>query len=61
MKINRKKFYTEYRKVYGKLTQKQVDSIECIFNEIEASDITDIRWVEFLNNPEENNCVQKST
>ena len=31
MKINRKKFYTEYRKVYGKLTQKQVDSIECIF------------------------------
>lgn len=23
--------------------------------------VTDIRWVEFLNNPEENNCVQKST
>ena len=48
MKINRKKFYTEYRKVYGKLTQKQVDSIECIFNEIEASNITDIRWVAYM-------------
>ena len=48
MKINRKKFYTEYRKVYGKLNQKQVDSIECIFNEIEASNITDIRWVAYM-------------
>jgi hypothetical protein len=35
MKINRRKFYVGYRKEYGKLSQAQVNSIECIFNEVE--------------------------
>jgi hypothetical protein len=48
MKINRTKFYTAYRKVYGKLTQNQVNSIECIFNEIELQKITDIRWIAYM-------------
>lgn len=48
MNLNRKKFYTEYRKVYGKLTQAQVNSIECIFNEIEAQEVTDIRWIAYM-------------
>jgi len=43
MKLNRKKFYVEFRKEFGKLTQLQVNSIECIFNEIELQKIIDIR------------------
>lgn len=48
MKLNRKKFYLEYRKEFGKLNQAKVTSIETIFNEIELQQITDIRWVAYM-------------
>jgi predicted chitinase len=48
MKINRRKFYVGYRKEYGKLSQAQVNSIECIFNEVELQKIEDLRQVAYM-------------
>lgn len=50
MRINRPQFYREFKLKFSikKLTQEQVDSIECIFNEIERNDIQDIRWVSYM-------------
>ena len=48
--INRVNFYSELRnkKLFQTLTQKQVDSIDAIFNECEKQGITDIRQVAYI-------------
>lgn len=48
VKINRRNFYDKYRLMYGTLNKEQVASIECIFNEFEANNFTDIRWLAYM-------------
>lgn len=40
MKLNREKFFTEYRKRFGKVTQKQVTAIEVFLTELEKYPIS---------------------
>lgn len=48
MMINRKSFYDNFRKTFGKITQKQVDGFEAIFNEWEEEELTDLRWLAYM-------------
>lgn len=48
MKINRPKFYEGFRKLFGKLSQKQVDGFEAIFNEWEKQKLKDARWLAYM-------------
>ena len=48
MMINRKSFYDNFRKTFGKITQEQVDGFEAIFNEWEKEELTDLRWLAYM-------------
>ena len=48
MKINRPKFYENFRKLFGKLNQKQVEGFEAIFNEWEKQKLIDARWLAYM-------------
>lgn len=48
MKINRPKFYENFRKAFGKLNQKQVEGFEAIFNEWEKQKLKDARWLAYM-------------
>lgn len=46
--INRQKTYENLRKNFGALNQKQVDGFEAIFNEFEARDLKDLRFLAYI-------------
>ena len=48
MKINRQKFYERFRKLFGKLSQKQVEGFEAIFDEWEKQKLKDARWLAYM-------------
>jgi len=46
--INKEITFTKIRKEFGKLTQKQVEGFDAIFNAWDAGDYTDIRWLAYM-------------
>lgn len=48
--INKPKFYQEIREngLFTKLSQQQVDSIDCILNYWDNSGFTDLRWLAYM-------------
>lgn len=46
--IDRPNFYTNIRESFGSLKQTQVDGINAILDEWEASGLTDIRWLAYM-------------
>lgn len=46
--IDRPNFYTNIREYFGPLKQTQVDGINAILDEWEASGLTDIRWLAYM-------------
>lgn len=47
-KINRKLTFNNIRKNFGKLSIKQVEGFEAIFDEWEAEELTDLRWLCYM-------------
>lgn len=48
VKINRPEFYKKFRKEFGSLNQDQVNGIEAIFDEWEAQELIDPRWLAYM-------------
>lgn len=49
MQINRKQFYTDFKKVFKKsIQQKQLEGIEAIFDQWERSGFSDLRWLAYM-------------
>ncbi len=46
--INRKLTFDNIRKYFGKLSVKQVEGFTAIFDEWEAGDYTDLRWLSYM-------------
>lgn len=46
--INRKSTYDNIRKEFGKLSQKQVEGFEAMFNEFEKRQLSDIRFLAYI-------------
>lgn len=47
-KINRAQFYKNFRKQFGRISQRQVDGIEAVFNEWERLKLSDLRWLAYI-------------
>lgn len=47
-KINRPQFYKNFRKQFGRISQRQVDGIEAVFNEWERLKLSDLRWLAYI-------------
>lgn len=46
--INRKLFYTEFRKAFGRFTNKQLAGFEAIFDRWDKSGFSDLRWLAYM-------------
>ncbi|NHM08015.1 hypothetical protein G4D82_12340 [Flavobacterium sp. CYK-4] len=48
MAINKVKFYTEFKKHFGRFTNSQVQGFDAIINEWDRSRLSDLRWLAYM-------------